>query len=63
MCTMTISKAVCKSRPVRIDHDRALHGLPDFVRKQCSTPKSTLAYFKSIGLRRSKKGELQVIPL
>ncbi len=63
MCTMSIPKEVCRKRPVRIVRDRALDGLPDFIRRQCATRESAKIYLESVGLRRSGNGKLTVVPM
>ena len=63
MCTMRIPGRVCRSRPVKIERDRALEALPDYVRRKCATPASARAYLASVGLRRLPNGELTVIPM
>lgn len=63
MCTMTIPARVCRQKPVKIIRDKALEGLPDFIRKKCSTHESAKAYFASVGLRRSGNGSLTVVPM
>ena len=62
MCTMMISRSVCKTKPVKVVRDRTLDGLADYVRQQCATPASRDRYLARVGLSR-RHGRLVVQPL
>lgn len=63
MCTMTIPASVCKRKPMKIVRDKALAGLPEFIRAQCATRNGARTYLASVGLKRSRRGELTVVPM
>ena len=62
MCTMKISRSVCKKRSIKVVRDQTLDGLADYVRQQCATPASRDRYLARVGLSR-RHGRLVVQPL